>query len=115
MPQPQAMAANAPCPLSDADWIEQRIIRAYVQLALEPNDTDGSRAVTLAGLDGLEIRLTERSLDGIADLATFWLELRSPATGATLDSLGCHEFDEDEMSAAVAFVEQALHRLRTLH
>lgn len=115
MTQPQAMTASGPCPALDADWIEQRIIRAYVQLALEPEDTDGSRAVTLARLGSLEVRLMEVPQAGRAGLPAFRLELRSWATGMTTDSLGCHEFDEDELSAAVAFVQKAAHRLRILH
>jgi hypothetical protein len=115
MPELQAMAANTHCPGSDADWVEQRIVRAYVQLALEPNDPDGLRAVTLAGLGSLEVRLTEMRLDGIAGLPSFWLELRSRATGAILDSLGCYELGEDELSAAITFVQEGLHRLRNLH
>ena len=115
MPQPQAMAASAPCPAQDADWIEQKIIRGYVRLAMEPHDLDGCRAVTLVRLGGLEVRLMEVPSEGMAGLPTFWLELRSRTTGATIDSLGCYEFDEDELSSAVMFIQDATHRLPILH
>jgi hypothetical protein len=115
MSQPQAMTVHAACPARDADWIEQRIIRAYVQLALEPDDTDGSRTVTLTGLGSLDVRLTEVPHAEKTCLAPFWLELRSWATGATIDSLGCYKFDEDELSAAVTFIQESTHRMRSLH
>ncbi|WP_157934059.1 hypothetical protein [Microvirga ossetica] len=115
MPQPQAMAASAPCPALDADWIEQKIIRAYVRLAMEPHDMDGCRVVTLVRHSSLEVRLMEVPSEGMAGMPTLWLELRSQMTGATIDSLGCYEFDEDELSAAVMFVQDATHRLPILH
>lgn len=115
MPQPQAMVASAPCPALDADWIEQKIIRAYVRLAMEPHDMDGCRAVTIVRYGSLEVRLMEVPSEGMAGLPTFWFELRSQTTGATIDSLGCYEFDEDELSAAVMFVQDATHRLPILH
>ena len=43
------------------------------------------------------------------------LELRSPVSGAIIDSLGCYEFDEDELTAAVEFILEAMQRVRTLH
>jgi len=115
MPQPEAMAARALCPALDADWIEQKIIRSYVRLAMEPHDEDGCRAVTLVRRGGLEVRLMEVPSDQMIGLPAFWLELRSQMTGATIDSLGCYEFDEDELSAAVMFVQDATHRLPLLH
>jgi hypothetical protein len=109
------MPTGAFCPALDADWIEQKIIRAYVRLAMEPHDADGCRAVTLVRHGGLELRLMEVPSDEMIGLPAFWLELRSPTTGTTIDSLGCYEFDEEELSAAVVFVQDATHRLPILH
>ena len=115
MTLPQVMAASESCPTLDADWIEQNIIRAYVRLAMEPHDMDGCRAVTLVRRSGLEVRLLEVSSDEMVGLPALWLELRSQITGATIDSLGCYEFAEEELSAAVMFVQDATHRLPLLH
>jgi hypothetical protein len=108
------LANTAPrelCP----DSVEQRIIRAYVQLAAAPDDADGTRTVTVFRRGSLEVRLTEVAQDRMMSLPPFWLELHSPTSGATIDSIGCHEFDEDELAAAVEFVLEATQRLRSIH
>ncbi|MBM6580828.1 hypothetical protein ILT44_11595 [Microvirga sp. BT689] len=90
-------------------------MRAYVQLAVAPDDAEGARAVTLFRLGSLEVRLTETAQNLLEGLPPVWLELRSPLNGAIVDSLGCHDFDEDELAAAVAFVIEAAQRVQTLH
>ena len=99
---------------SDAcrDRIEQQIIRAYVRLALT-DDADGSRTVTLALLSGFEVRLTEMPRMELLGLPPFWLEIHAFGPGSTLDSLGCFEFDEDELETAVDFICNAEERYRT--
>lgn len=62
-----------------------------------PDEPSGSRTVTVAQLGGLKVRLTEAPLMERPDLPPFWLEIHSLATGSTLDSFGCFEFDEDEL------------------
>ena len=101
---------------SDAcrDRVEEQIIRAYVRLALT-DDADGSRTVTLARLGSLEVRLTEMPRMELAGVPPFWLEICSLRTGSTLDSLGCFEFDEDELEAAVDFICHAEQRHQTLN
>lgn len=112
MLQLQETAARAACSASDAASIEARIVSAYVQLAKERYDMNHSRTVTLVRLGSLEVSLTEMLWDGMSDLAPFSLELRSWVTGATIDSLGCYDFCEDELAAAVTFVQGATDQLR---
>ena len=104
-----APAGNAAWHDARRDRIEEQVIRAYVQLIFAA-EADGSRTVTLSRQDGLEVRLTEMPLPGTP---TFWLEIHSLGTGAIIDSLGCFEFDEDELAAAVDFICEAQERNRT--
>jgi hypothetical protein len=106
--------ASAACRELCPDRVEQRIMCAYVQLAAALDPADGSRTITLFRFGSLEIRLTEISPD-MMGLPPLWLELRSPASGAIIDSLGCYEFDEDELTAAVEFILEAMQRVRILH
>jgi hypothetical protein len=97
----------------DADEVEQRIIRAYVQLACTPAETNGSRTVTVARLSGLEVRLTEVPLrEAAPDMPPFWLEVYSHASRSVIDSCGCWEFDEAELAAAVDLIMQAKQRVQ---
>ena len=102
---------NAAWPDARRDQIEEQIIRAYVQLIFAA-EADGSRTVTLSRQDGLEVRLTEMPLPGTP---TFWLEIHSLRTRSVIDSLGCFEFDEDELVAAVDFICEAQERYQTWH
>ena len=94
------------------DEVEQAIIRAYVRLAVTPNEATGSSTATVAQLGGLEVRLTEAPQPGMPNLPPFWLEMYSHTSGATIDSFGCFDFDEDELAAAVEFVCEADQRLQ---
>ena len=109
-----ALPVDAPCPDACRDRIEQQIIRAYVRL-VTTDDAGGARTVTLARLDGLELRLTEAPMLDAPGVPPFWLEVHSLVTDMTLDSFGCFEFDEDELNAAVDFVWEAQQRHRTRH
>jgi hypothetical protein len=109
-------------PLDDAtpfdpgrDRVERKIVRAYVQLAILPDDADGSCSVTLERFGGLEVRLTEMPRKALAGMPPFWLELYSHGSGAIVDSLGCFEFDGDELEAAIEFVCAALRRHGSRH
>jgi hypothetical protein len=106
-----APAGNAAWPDARRDQIEEQIIRAYVQLIFAA-EADGSRTVTLSRQDGFEVRLTEMPLPGTP---TFWLEIHSLGTRSIIDSLGCFEFDEDELAAAVDFICEAQERYQTRH
>jgi hypothetical protein len=100
----------------DADEVEQRIIRAYVQLACTPAETDGSRTVAVTRLSGLEVRLTEVPLrEAAPGMPQFWLEVYSHASRSVIDSCGCREFDERELAAAVEMVTNSLNRNRPTH
>ena len=90
----------------DANDIEQRILRTYVQLAVTPERADGSRCATLARLGTLEVRLTECSHPARALPAEppFWLEIYSHVMGSTVDRWGCFEFDETELATATELI-----------
>jgi hypothetical protein len=112
---------------SDADLIEQRIIRAYVQLVFPQADEKGCRTVTLGRIDNFEVCLTEVALpkngrgypqqlemtfDGEPH---YLLELRCPMSGTVAECMGIREFDEDELEHAVEFVQNAVLMVRNLH
>jgi hypothetical protein len=104
-------AGDAAWPDARRDRIEEQIIRAYVHLIFAA-EADGSRTVTVGRQGGLEVRLTEMPRPG---LPTFWLEIHSLGTRSIIDSLGCFEFDEDELAAAVDFICEAQERHQTWH
>jgi hypothetical protein len=111
-----ARPASAAWDRIDADEIEQRIIRAYVQLACTPAETDGSRTVIVARLGELEARLTESPAGSKASgMPLFWLEVYSSVTHSVIDSCGCTEFDESEMAATVELIANAWQRAQGLH
>jgi hypothetical protein len=107
--------ANAACRDLCPDSVEQRIMCAYVQLAAAMDHADSSRTVTHFRLGDLEISLTDVAQDRTTSLRPFWLEFRSPTSGAIIDSIGCYDFDEDELAATVEFVLEATQRLRFFH
>ena len=97
------------------DEIEQRVIRAYVQLACMP-ETDGDRTVTVARFGMLEARLTEIPEEQrLPGTPWFWLELYSHAQQAVLDSCGCTELDEPELTQAVELIANARQQAQDLH
>lgn len=99
-----AQASALPC----RDRIEEQIIRAYVRLALAPDQASGLRTITLAQFGALEIRLTEVPEQTDASrFPPFWIEIYSHASSRVVDSCGCFEFDEDELTAAVDLVVDA--------
>jgi hypothetical protein len=90
------------------DQIEQDIIRAYVQLALTPDHANGFRTIRLAQFGAVEVRLSEAPLeDTPPTVPPFWVEIYSYESDSIVDSCGCFEFDEDELSAAVELVIEA--------
>jgi hypothetical protein len=95
--------------------VEQRIMAAYVQLAAVLDHSSSPRTVTVFWVGSLEVSLTEAAQNMIVGLPPLQLELRSPESGAILDSLGCYDFDEGELAAAVEFILDAMRRVRTLH
>lgn len=102
--------------LSDlcADEIEQRIMRAYVQLVFQAVDTDNLRTVVVTRLGPLEVCLTEMRLsDTNPGLPPFWIEVFNWPHQASIDSIGFHEFDEDETAAAVGMIVSAAHEAET--
>ncbi|PVE22010.1 hypothetical protein DC522_23660 [Microvirga sp. KLBC 81] len=102
--------------LSDlcADEIEQRIVRAYIQLVFQAVDTDSSRSVVVMRLGSLEVRLAELRLpEANHGLPPFWIEVFDWPHQASIDSIGCYEFGEDELAAAVAMIVSAAHEADT--
>jgi hypothetical protein len=97
------------------DEIEQRIIRAYVQLACAP-ETNGSHTVTVARVGVLEARLTEvREEHRIPGTPWFWLEIYCHARHSVVGSCGCTEFDELELARAVDLIANARQQPGDLH
>ncbi len=95
------------------DHIEQAVLRAYVQLAVTPNEADGVRSVTLASFRAVEVRLTEvvQPKHVLPGIPPFWLEVCSHATGTVLDSCGCFDFTETELAIAADLVSEAEKRV----
>jgi hypothetical protein len=109
MSQFHAMSAGARAPAASCrDRIEEQIIRAYVRLALAPDQACGFRTITLEQFGALEVRLTEvPEPSGASPFPPFWVEIYSHASSCVVDSCGCFEFDEDELTAAVDLVVEA--------
>jgi hypothetical protein len=97
----------------DADEIEQRIIRAYVQLACIPRKNDGSRSLTVARLTQLDVRLTE-ALAEMTGMPLFWLEVYSDTSHSVIDRYECSDFDEDDLATAVQMIMTAGQRAHDL-
>jgi hypothetical protein len=92
-----------------ADEIEQRIIRAYVGLVYQAVDTANRRSVVVMRLGTLEVHLTEIhpevTIPGVPPgVPPFWIEVFDWPQQASIDSVGCYEFDEDELVAAVEMI-----------
>ena len=117
MPAPSIMTMAHPRQADiDPDRIEQKIIRAYVRLALTSYMRDDTRSVRLMRFGAIEIRMTEVALAAEAPgLPLYWLELYSPASGTVFERLGFFEFEEEELDAAVRFVRNAMRHPRTLN
>jgi hypothetical protein len=89
------------------DGIEQRIIRAYVQLVIQAENTADSRPVVMR-LEPVQVHLTEMlPEDTIACLPPFWIEVFDGTGQVSIDSIGCHEFDEGKLAAAVEIIVSA--------
>jgi len=93
----------------DADEIEQRIIRAYVQLACRPFERGEPRGLTIVRLPHLNVRLTGVSPE-IPGMPLFWLEVYSDTSQSVIDSCGCSDFDDDELATAVEMIISAEER-----
>ncbi|QRM32460.1 hypothetical protein [Microvirga sp. VF16] len=101
--------ARSDAMVPDPDSLEPSILRAYVQLAAMPDQASGVKTATLARFGSVEVRLTELTQpeNKSRDIPPFWLEVYCHATGTTLDSCGCFDFDEPELAAAVDLVDDA--------
>jgi hypothetical protein len=89
-----------------ADEIEQRIVRAYVQLTCCPRESGQSRSLTVVRLPQLNVRLTEASPE-IQGMPLFWLEVYSDGSLSVIDSCGFSDLDEDELATAVEMIMSA--------
>ncbi len=88
-----------------AEEIEQRIIRAYVGLVYQAVDAANRRSVVVMRLGTLEVHLTEIHPDDVTPgVPPFWIEVFDWPQQASIDSVGCYEFDEDELAAAVGMI-----------
>jgi len=98
------------------DRIEQKIIRAYVQLAVPLESNNGFQTVMLARFGEVEVRLTKNPQSGAPPaLSSYWLEIYSGRSGSAIDRFECLEFDEGELAAAVEFVCRAKRRHHSLN
>ncbi|KLK90545.1 hypothetical protein AA309_25150 [Microvirga vignae] len=90
----------------DPDSFEPDILRAYVQLAVMPDQANGVKTATVARFGSVEVRLTELTQPEHKSrcIAPFWLEVYSHASGTTLDSCGCFTFDEPELATAADLI-----------
>jgi len=86
----------------DRDQIARRLIEAYVQLAVTPPNRVGARVVTLGQFGRAEAHLTELPPEQTgSSIPPLWLEVFSRDDGTTIDSYGCFDLDETELTAAV--------------
>jgi hypothetical protein len=76
-----------------------RISRAYVSLALMPENSDRSRVITLERYGAYEVRLVEFSQKDPTKDSIFWLELYCHVTNSSLDSCSCDDLDDAEIAA----------------
>jgi hypothetical protein len=91
-----------------ADEIEQRIIRSYVGLVYQAVDAANRRSVVVMRLGTLEIHLTELHPDDVTPgVPPFWIEVFDWPQQVSIDSVGCYEFDEDELAAVVDMIVSA--------
>jgi hypothetical protein len=71
-------------------------------------DPSGSRTVTVAQFYSLEVRLTEfPDAYMTQDRPPLWVEIYSHVTCSLVDSCGCFEFNEEELSTAAGLILQA--------
>jgi len=87
-----------------------RLNQAYVSLALIPEDTDGSRTVSLARYGAYEVRLVEFPPSRASDAFPFWLKLYRRDLRTSLDSRCCQDLDHAE-----AVAEHLVSRAKRLH
>ena len=96
-----------------ADEIEQRIIRSYVGLVYQAVDTANRRSVVVMRLGTLEVHLTEiHPEDTTPGVPPFWIEGFYWPQQASIYSVGCYEFNEDELVAAVEMIVSAAQETR---
>lgn len=90
----------------NADEIEQRIIRAYVQLTCRPRKREENHSMIVVRLPQLNVRLSEASPE-IRGVPLFWLEAYSNGSLSVIDSYGFSDLDEDELAKAVEMIMSA--------
>lgn len=87
-----------------------RLNQAYISLALIPEDSDGSKTVSLARYGAYEVRLVEFPPSPASDAFPFWLKLYRRDLRTSLDSRCCQDLDHAE-----AVAELLVARARKLH
>jgi hypothetical protein len=98
------------------DEVEQLLIRAYVRLTFMAKDSYGSRTAIVAQFYSLEVRLTEFPDAYITrDRPPLWIEIYSHAACSMVDSCGCFEFNEEELSTAAELILQAKQHQEVCH
>ena len=89
--------------------LEERLIRAHVQLEIISPDSHCLKVVTLARHTAYEVRLVEFSQTSSASAFAFWLELFDHNHRIAIDGGGANDIEE-----AVTFAEELIARAKTL-
>jgi hypothetical protein len=99
---------HAPSAESDREWLERELVRAYIKLEVTAPDGYGYRTAMVGPFGGIEVQLTELPrVCALSSIPPLWLEVFSHRDGATIDSYGCVELGEEELSAAVEMISNA--------
>jgi hypothetical protein len=99
---------HAPSPESDREWIERELVQAYIRLEVTAPDGYGYQTATAGPFGEIEVQLTELPrAHALSSIPPLWFEVFSRRDGATIDSYGCIELGEEELSAAVEMISNA--------
>jgi hypothetical protein len=83
--------------------LEERLVRAYVQLEIISRHKHGSKAVALARHAAYEVRLVDFRQASSANVFAFWLELFDYNNRIAIDGGGSNDLEE-----AVMFAEELI-------
>jgi len=90
--------------------IEQRIIRAYIQLVFRPEPNDGSQSIIVTRSGSTEVRMTEIPQESFASrVPQFWLEVVALPARTSLDGFGFFELNDVILATAVEFILATVH------
>jgi hypothetical protein len=76
------------------DFHVDRLHKSYVKPGLTPQNESGSRIISVARFDKLEVRLIEFVDRNGRDSSDLWVELYRHDTQSSIDSCRCRDFEE---------------------